>query len=699
MGDNKYKHFINRDLSWLQFNERVLEEAENPENPLFERLNFIAIYHSNLSEFLRVRVGSLYDSLLLKKDAVDPRSGMTVKEQIEAINSRINKITPRKNKALLKILSELENYGIYYKSGKQLTKYETRFLERYFVNNVLPLLSPHIIDKHHPFPFLQNNAVYIAVLLKSKNNNLRLGIIPASGYFERLLFLPSKYIKFTLIENLIYMFASKVFPKHKVVDKTIFTVTRNADIDADEAFFDHDMSYRDIMEIMVKKRTKLQPIRIDFIRNESPELRKMLLKHLNMEENQVHFNDLPVRLDFVSDLKDALTETKYSELFYKKLRPQPPAQLDRSSPLIPQVLEKDVLLSYPYEDIQAFVKLLDEAADNPDVISIKITLYRMAHNSRIVDALIRAAENGKEVTAIVELRARFDEANNIDWSKRLQEAGVSLIYGIEGYKVHSKLMLLTMKSDNGVKFITQVGTGNYNENTSKIYTDLSYITADEDIAINAQDIFKNLGVGSLVEHSDTLLVSPLTLKNEILRLIDKEIEVAKKGESTKLFFKLNSLSDVDIMNKLIEASDAGVKIDLLIRGICCLKTDDKGPTRNINIYSIVGRFLEHSRIYAFGSGKRQKLYISSADFMSRNTERRVEVAIPVTDPDAKKRIKHIMKLMLKDNVNMRKQTANGTYAHVKREKDQPKINSQLEQYREAYEAAGNIFPYEETQPN
>lgn len=695
MGENKYKHFINRDLSWLQFNERVLEEAENPENPLFERLNFIAIYHSNLSEFLRVRVGSLYDSLLLKKDAIDPRSGMTAKEQIEAINMRINKLTPRKNRALLEILSKLEDYGIFYKSGKHLTKYETRFLERYFVRNVLPLLSPHIIDKHHPFPFLQNNAVYIAVLLKSKNNNLRLGIIPASGYFERLLFLPSKYVKFTLIENLIYMFASKVFPKHKVVDKTIFTVTRNADIDADEAFFDHDMSYRDIMEIMVKKRTKLQPIRIDFIRNDSPELKKMLLKHLDIEENQVHYNDLPVRLDFVGDLKDALIEPKYSELFYKKLRPQPTSQLDRSSALIPQILEKDVLLSYPYEDIQTFVRLLDEAAESPDVISIKITLYRMAHNSRIVDALIRAAENGKEVTAIVELRARFDEANNIDWSKRLQEAGVSLIYGIEGYKVHSKLMLLTMKSDDGVSFITQVGTGNYNENTSKIYTDLSYITSDEDIALNAQDIFKNLGVGSLVEHSDTLLVSPLTLKNEVIRLIDEEIAVAKKGEPAKLFFKLNSLSDVDIMNKLIEASDAGVKIDLLIRGICCLKSEDKGPTRNIHIYSIVGRFLEHSRIYAFGSGKRQKLFISSADFMSRNTERRVEVAIPVTDPDAKKRIKHIIKLMMKDNVNMRKQLCDGSYERVKQPKDAPKINSQLEQYKEAYEAAGNIFPYEE----
>jgi len=472
MADNKYKHFTNRDLSWLKFNLRVLEEAEDPETPLFERLNFVSIYHSNLSEFLRVRVGSLYDSMLLKKDYIDPRSGMTTKEQLQAINDEISRITPRKNHALLNILSKLEQHGVYYRSGRHLTKYEERFLVRYFDRNVLPLLSPHIIDKHHPFPFLQNDVVYIAVLLKNKNNNLRLGIIPASGYFERLLFLPSKYVKFTLIENLIYLFASRVFPKHKIVDKTIFSVTRNADIDADEAFFDYDMSYRDVMEIMVKKRIRLEPIRLDIVRNNSDEIKEMLMKHLDINEDQVFFNEMPVLLDFVGDLKNALGDERYADLFYKKLRPQTSPLIDKFKPIIPQIKKKDLLLSYPYEDVQTFVRLLEEAADNPCVISIKITLYRVAQNSHIVDALIRAAENGKEVIAVVELRARFDEENNIDWSKRLQEAGVSVIYGIEGYKVHSKLMLITMKERNTVSFITQIGTGNYNEKTAKLYTDL-----------------------------------------------------------------------------------------------------------------------------------------------------------------------------------------------------------------------------------
>ncbi len=691
-GNSKYKHFINRDLSWLKFNLRVLEEAENEDTPLFERLNFISIYHSNLTEFLRVRVGSLYDRALLKKDEIDPRSGMNTKEQLAAISKEISGITPRKNRALMNVLAQLEKHGVFYKSGKKLNKYEERFLERYFERNVQPLLSPHIIDKHHPFPFLQNDVVYIAVLLKTKSGSNRLGIIPASGYFERLLFLPSKYVKFTLIENLIYHFAAKVFPKHKIVDKTIFSVTRNADIDADEAFFDYDMSYRDIMEIIVKKRTRLEPIRLDMVRHDSDEIGKLLIKHLGITCDQVFYNEMPVLLGFVGDLRDALSGASYSHLFYQPLKPQPTDLLDSSRQLIPQLMKKDVLLSYPYNDIKTFIKLLEEAAINPRVMSIKITLYRMASNSRIVDALIRAAENGKEVIAVVELRARFDEENNIDWSKRLQESGVSVIYGIEGYKVHSKLMLITMRHGNDVSFITQVGTGNYNEKTSRLYTDLSYITANEDIAVNAQDVFKNLCMGSLVESSDLLMVSPLTLKPRVLQLIDEEIAYAKKGKSAQLIFKMNSLSDMDIINKLIEASDAGVNIKLIIRGICCLTVEERGKTRNIQITSIVGRYLEHSRIYAFGTGKRQRIYISSADFMSRNTERRVEVAVPITDEDAKKQLIEILNLSLSDNVKARRQSGGGEYKLPVPEKDAPIVDSQIEQFRLAYEQAGTSLP-------
>lgn len=691
-GNNKYKYLINRELSWIKFNERVLEEAEDKTNPLFERLNFVAIYQSNLNEFLRVRVGGLYDTMLLKKDETQLKWGISTPDLLSAISKEIKKLAIRENKVLVDILKELEKERIYYKTGTQNTEYEKRFLERYFERNVLPLLSPIIIDKHHPFPFLQNDIVYIAVLLKGKGNNNRLGVIPASGYFERLLFLPSKYIKFTLIENLILQFAHRIFPKHKVVGKTIFSVTRNADINADEAFFDSDMSYRDIMEITVKKRTKLEPIRLDMVCNECQEIKKMLMKQLNLQSEQVNFNEMPVLLSFVSDLKDALRDNKYEHLFFRPLSPQIPKEIDTSAKLITQIQKKDLFLSYPYHDIRLFIKLLEEAANDPKVVSIKITLYRMAQNSKIIDALIRAADNGKEVICVVELRARFDEENNIDWSKRLQESGVSVIYGIEKYKVHSKLLLITRKSGKRLSFITQVGTGNYNEATSKIYTDFSLITADKEIAMNAQEVFKTLCMGSLVETSDLLLVSPLTLKQKVMIYIQEEIEQAKKGNDAWCFFKLNSLSDIDIIKKLVEASDAGVRINMIIRGICCLGVEKTGPTRNIEIKSIVGRFLEHSRVYVFGVGERQKLYISSADFMSRNTQRRVEVAAPVLDEEIKLEIMENITIQLSDNVKARIQTGGGRYERCTPEKGQVPINSQLELFKRAYEKAGNRMP-------
>lgn len=691
MGENKYKHLINRDLSWLKFNERVLEEAEDKSNPLFERLNFVSIYHSNLTEFLMVRVGSLHDRLLLKKDAIDEMSGMTTSEQLRSIYKEIRRLTPRKNRALIEILDALENYGIFYKAGKHLTKYEERFLERYFERNVLPLLSPHIIDKHHPFPFLMNNTVHIAVLLKSKEGT-QLGIIPASGYFERLLLMPSKYVKFTLIEDLIFYFASKIFPKHKVVAKSIFSITRNADIDADEAFFDYDMSYRDIMEIIVKKRKKLEPVRLDISRGQNDEITRLLMKHLKLTNDEVFFNEMPTILSFVSDLRDQLTDTKFAPLFYPPLVPQPSSQLHLAQPLIPQIRKKDVLLSYPYQDMKPFVRLLEEAASDPKVISIKITLYRVARHSKVIDALIRAAENGKEVIAVVELRARFDEENNIDWSKRLQDAGASVIYGIEDYKVHSKLLLITRKEKKGLSFITQVGTGNYNESTAKLYTDLSLFTSNEDMALGAQDVFKNLCMGSLVENSDLLMVSPLTLKPAILRAIDREIALARAGAPAQLIFKLNSLNDLDIIRKLIKASDAGVKIQMLIRGICCLNVEKTGPTRNIEVISIVGRFLEHSRVYMFGTPERRKIYISSADFMSRNTERRVEVAAPVSDPALKAEISSLIELQLNDNVKARRQVGKGVYKKLPLEPFVTRVDSQVELFRRAYIGAGTPLP-------
>jgi len=691
MASSKYNHLINRDLSWLKFNERVLEEAEDWENPLFERLNFVSIYQSNLREFLRVRVGSLYDSMLLKKDETMQKWGISTSDLLKAVNKEIKRLMPRQNKALIDILKQLEHYGIYYKTGETLTAYETRFLERYFERNVHPLLSPLIIDKHHPFPFLQNDVVYIAVTLKTKNGNTRLGIIPASGYFERLLLMPSKFIKFTLIENLIYLFAHKVFPKHKVVDKTVFSITRNADIDADEAFFDYDMSYRDIMEITVKKRTRLEPIRLDMVINYSAEIKKVLMKHLNLSSDQVYFNEMPALLSFVSDLRDVLKDEKYAPLFYTKLTPQKPSQIDLSQKLFPQIQKNDLLLSFPYEDVRAFIKLLYEAAEDPKVVSIKITLYRMAHHSQIIDALIRAAENGKEVISVVELRARFDEENNIDWSKRLQQSGVTVIYGIERYKVHSKLLVITRKNGRKLEFITQVGTGNYNESTARLYTDLSLLTSNPEIALNAQDVFQNLCTGTLVEKSEFLLVSPLTLKQTVMHYIDEEIKKARAGQEAWCFFKLNSLSDLDIIRKLIEASNAGVRIDMIVRGICCLDVEATGRTRNIHISSIVGRFLEHSRIYIFGCDK-QHVYISSADFMSRNTERRVEVAIPILDEHIRHQLLSLVDVMMHDNVKARHQVGKGLYKKIPPQDDERRINSQIELYKRAYQYAGNPFP-------
>ncbi len=689
---SSYKNLENRDLSWIKFNERVLEEAEDRQNPVFERLQFLSIYHSNLNEFMMVRVGNLQDTLLLKKDAVDSLSGMSTEEQLRAIYRDVRRLVPRTVQAMQDILHELEEHGIFYKDCTHLTKYEERFLMRYFEHNVHPLLSPHIIDKHHPFPFLQSGIVYVAVLLKNKSGSVNLGIIPANGYFERLLYMHSKFVKFTLIEDIIYLYASKIFPKHKVLAKCIFSITRNADIDADEAFLDFNMSHRDVMEIMVKKRKKLQPVRLNISREQNADIVKLLSKHTNLLPEQIFYSDTPCMLDFVGSLRDKLSCSGFTKVFYPPLVPQVTAKLDTSKPLLAQVQKKDLLLSYPFEDIRIFIRLLEEAANSPRVQSIKITLYRVARNSKVVDALIHAAENGKEVIAMVELRARFDEENNIDWSKRLQEAGVTIVYGIENYKVHSKLLLITMVSKNKVSFLTQVGTGNYNESTSRLYTDLSYLTAKEEVALNAQNVFQNLCTNNLVEDSPLLLVSPLVLKPFVLKKIDEEIAVAKEGGEAQLTFKVNSLNDPDIIKRLVAASAAGVKIQLIVRGICCLVVSRSGPTKNIEICSIVGRYLEHSRIYRFGTPERQSLYISSADFMSRNTDRRVEVAVPVTDADAVSELNMILELSLKDNVKARYQNGKGKYKKRDRAEGELPCDSQLELYRRSYHAADSPLP-------
>lgn len=683
-GQEREKVYTNRELSWLQFNERVLEESEDPSVPLYERLRFIAIFQSNLDEFFMVRVGSLFDQTLLKKVVYDSKTKLTANEQLSRIYEGVRNLLPRKDLSYLKIMELLSQKQIEQISLQNLSTEQFEFLKLYFEKEIMPLISPQIIDKRQPFPFLKNKEVYVGVHLATKGNGVRLGMIPASGYFNRLVFLPDKnVVQFVLVEDLIWFFAEKVFNKHQVVDKTIFRITRNADIDVEDEMVDVDFDYRDAMEELLKKRRKLAPVRLELHSTISEELLKYMCDQLTVSREQVFISTCPLDMSFVFSLENKISNRK--ELFFHPLTPQLSNQIHEKEPMIAQIEKQDILLHYPYDSIRPFIRLLEEAATDKNVTSIKITLYRVAKDSKVINALINAAENGKEVCVVVELRARFDEENNIDWSKRLEEAGCNVIYGLPGYKVHSKLLLITCKSGNKISYITQIGTGNYNEKTSRLYTDLSMMTARKEIGSDASVVFNSLFMGSVVESSSHLLVAPLCLKSQVISLIDKEITFAKQGQPSQLILKMNSITDKVLIDKLIEASMAGVKIKMLVRGICCFKPGVEGYTENIEISSIVGRFLEHSRIMVFGLGERQRIYISSADFMTRNTERRVEVATPIYSEPLKKMILEILGTMLKDNQKRRVQDSHGIYTHY-REEAKP-LNAQEKLYEMSYQRA------------
>lgn len=691
--------FDNRELSWLKFNKRVLEEAQDETVPLFERLNFVSIYANNLDEFFMVRVGSLHDQNLLKESKADNKTLLTAAEQLDKIADNVANILPEKDAAYTDIMQQLEAHNIIQADLDSLTEYEDDFLEGYFMHEIQPLLSPTILDKNHPLPFLRNKDIYVGTILRKKNGgsdepkNSIVGIIPvtAGNIFERVIYIPNEntdICKFVLIEDLIVHFADIIFPNFEVAHRNVFRLTRNADIDVNEALYDHDVDFRDVMEEVIKKRKKLAPVRLEF-GFYSQHIEKGFMAEILGVELGVKFvfnQHCPLDMSFVGDLSDKVKEHK-PELFYEHLTPQPSPSINKNESIIRQIERGDILLTYPYEEFKPFIMLLEEAADDPSVVSIKITLYRVARDSKIVNALIRAAENGKDVLALVELRARFDEENNIGWSKRLSEAGVTVIYGLDELKVHSKLLLITKKNGNEIKYITQVGTGNYNERTSKLYTDMTLMTADNEFGTDASLIFTNLSVGTAVESSSTLLVAPNCLKSRVVEMIDREITFGKYGY---IGIKLNSLTDLDIMQKLVEASQKGVKIDLIIRGISCLVAGIPGYTENIRIISIVGRFLEHSRIYIFGKDEREKVYISSADFMTRNTERRVEVAAPVRDPIIKARLLVIFNTMLADNVKARVQQPDGTYVKKTRAENEPALDTQLYFYRQAYKNAENL---------
>lgn len=655
--------YDNRELSWLKFNVRVLEEARDGSVPLCERLLFSQIFQSNLDEFFMIRVGSLTDRVLVDDNKEDNKTGMTPKEQLEAIYRRVRELVPIKDETYFDTVKELEKIGVEHVKISSLTPEEEGYLRAYFNSEIRPLISPQVVDKRHPFPFLKNKEIYAVTHLESKNS-VKLGIIPAGGSFPRIIPLPDKSrLRFLLAEDVILHYCGSVFENYRLLDKALIRITRNADINMEEGLYDHEVDLRQVMEELLKKRKKLAPVRLEISGKLGKEAVEYLCRQLELSGEQISQCTAPLDMGFIFSLRNRI-EKAHPEMFFEPVSPRLPATISPNIPMIQQILRRDIMLSYPYESIRPFIRLLNEAGNDPDVISIKITLYRVASNSKIVEALINAAENGKEVFVLVELRARFDEENNIEWSKRLERAGCKVMYGPENLKVHSKLMLITRKNGNELQHITQIGTGNYNEKTSELYTDLSLMTADPEIGEEAGTVFNALSIGNLVENTSHLLVAPLSLQNKIIDYIDGEIASARSGGEGYIGLKLNSLTDKVLIDKLIEASCAGVKIEMVIRGISCLVAGVSGLTENITVRSIVGRYLEHSRIYIFGKGDRQRIYISSADFMTRNTIRRVEVAAPVKSPELRKRVLHIFDIMMRDNVKARIQLPDGTYKRI-----------------------------------
>lgn len=675
--------YMNRELFWLKFNERVLEEAENPENPLCERLTFASIYQSNLDEFYMVRVGSLVDQMLLAKDIRENKTNMTPEEQLDAILARTKKLNRKRDAVYEEIMEKLEQYGIHMLNFHKIEKEDRNYLDRYFEAEVAPVISPSIVGKRQPFPFLRNKEIYAVVVLETKKGKEKLGIIPCSSAgIQRLIPVPGKNGTYMLSEELILHFVSKIFKGYHIKAKSLLRVTRNADIDAD-ALYDEDLDYREFMVELIKARKKLAPIRLELSREMDGDVVETLCEYLEVDKNYVFRGDIPLDLSFVFQIQDGLR--KRTELFYEKRIPQKSPLFNSHEPILDQIAKKDRFLSYPYESIKPFLTMLHEAANDEDVVSIKMTLYRVAKQSKVVEALIEAAENGKEVFVLVELKARFDEENNIGWSRLLEDAGCHVIYGLDGYKVHSKLCQIMKKKDGNVEYYTQIGTGNYNEKTARLYTDLSLMTADPKIGMEAARVFQALAMGETVEDMEYLLVAPRCLQNKVLAMIDEEIEHAKAGEPAYIGLKMNSLTDKRIMSKLVEASCAGVHIDMVIRGICCLIPGVKGQTENIHIISIVGRFLEHSRIYIFGTQERARIYISSADFMTRNTLRRVEVAAPIEDPDIRMQIQEMFVTMLSDNRKARSMNNKGIYKIEP--SDNAPLNSQEVFLQQAYDNA------------
>ncbi len=681
----KKQVYMNREISWLKFNERVLEEAESDKNPLCERLSFVSIYQSNLDEFFMVRVGSLIDQMLLDRNIRENKTNMTAGEQLDAVLKRVHSLNERKDLVYGKLMGRLEEHNVRIVDFRNIDKKENEHLEEYFNSEIAPFLSPVIVGERQPFPFLKNKDIYAAAVLEKKSGKKKIGIIPCgSGVIPRLIEVGRGSGTYILSEELILHFVPQVFKEYTVKSKSLLRVTRNADIDAD-ALYDEDLDYREFMEDIIKQRKRLSPVRLELSRELDDEIVNKLCKYMDIERKYVFRNISPLDLSFVFELQDRLRQQ--SELFYPKRIPQKSAQFFDGIPVLDQIKEGDKFLAYPFDSIKPFLNMLHEAASDKDVVSIKMTLYRVAKNSEVVNALIEAAENGKDVLVLVELKARFDEENNIEWSRRLEAAGCTVIYGLNGFKVHSKLCLITKNINGNPEYYTQIGTGNYNEKTARIYTDLSLMTANSIIGRNANDVFNALASDTTVKSSEALLVAPNCLQNRVIEMIDQQISLAENGEEAYIGVKINSLTDKIIIDELIKASKAGVKIELAVRGICCLIPGVEGETENIRVISVVGRFLEHSRIYIFGRGEAANIYIASADFMTRNTLRRVEVAAPVFDERIREQIVYMFNSIMSDNIQAREMNSDGNYIRV--ENDNEKMNSQEHFYDIAYEQAQN----------
>ena len=698
MKKRDYSYTQNRELSWLKFDERVLSEAEDKSVPLLEKLRYVSIFTSNLDEFYMVRCGSLYDLTLVDKKDRDNKTSLTPRQQLHAIFKATLPLYAKRDKIFDNIIQKLRKRQIVRYKFDELNMVRKQYISKYFYDEVMPLLSPQIIDPHQPFPHLINKSLYVYSILESPNNiddekskkDLIMGLIPVPSTLPRYIMFPGTN-EFILLEDLILAFTETVFSNYKVIYKTITAVTRNSDINLQRTPIDEDEDYRHYMKKILKKRQRLAPIRLEFYGENDAKYTKYLKKELGLHKSQVFTSQTPLDLDYIEDIIKELPEPVVNELTFPEFNSQENPDIRKNKPLLDQLDEKDILLFYPYQTMNHFIDFLKEAARDPEVLSIKITLYRVAKNSEVIKYLLEALDNGKEVTVLIELRARFDEQNNIINAELLEESGVHILYGFEDYKVHSKICSVTKKHDNQIKHYTQIGTGNYNEKTASRYTDYCYLTSNEEIGEDATEFFNNLSLSNLRGHYNKFLVSPTTIRSGIIDLIDNEIDKAQNNQPAEILMKMNSITDRKIIDKLAEASQCGVPIRMIIRGICCIIPGIQGKTENIKIKGIVGRYLEHSRVYAFGKGEDRVLYISSADIMTRNTAKRVEIACPIEDPEIKNRIFEDLEIMFKDDIKGRKINDHGDYEKIIQKEH---INSQ-EFFQERAIAEMKDYEYDE----